>query len=98
MRENFVRGMHAIMPLKTELFTQREGAWEELIRDVARFAGKRVRVTVLPDRPANGAAFAESVGHWLVEGDALQLTLQTSTSDAVTERLAEKVRIQGLLI
>ena len=98
MREDFVRDMHCIMPSKTELFTQREGAWEELIRDPAAFAGKRVRVTVLPDRPARDAALAQSVGQWLVEGDALQLTLQTSTSDAVTERLAEKVRIQGLLI
>ena len=98
MRENFVRGMHAIMPLKTELFTQREGAWEELIRDPAAFAGKRVRMTVLPDRPARDAALAQSVGQWLAEGDALQVTPQASTSDAFTQLLVEKARKQGLLI
>jgi hypothetical protein len=36
-----------------------------LIRDVARFAGKRVRVTVLPDRPSSDAALNLSVRQWL---------------------------------
>ena len=67
-------------------------------RDPAAFAGKRVRVTVLPDRPARDAALAQSVGQWLAEGDALQVTPQASTSDAFTQLLVEKARKQGLLI
>ncbi len=86
------------MPVKPELFTQREGTWEELIRHPAAFAGKRVRVTVMPDQPANRAALARSVGQWLADGDALQVTPQTSTSDASTTLLVEEARKQGLLI
>jgi hypothetical protein len=98
MREDFARDMHCIMPSKTEPFTQREGVWEELIRDVARFAGKRVRVTVLPDRPPSDAALNLSVRQWLAEGDALEVTPQASTSDAFTQLLVEKARKQGLMI
>ncbi len=84
------------MPVKTE--HQAEGPWEELIRDRSAFAGKRVRVTVLPDRPANDAALSQSVRQWLAEGDRLEATPPTTQSNPFTDILIDKARKQGLVI
>ena len=88
--------MLASMPVRTE--QQAEGPWEELIRDRSAFAGKRVRVTVLPDQPNGDAPFAQTVRQWLAEGNALTVTAPVGKPDPFTDALVEKARKQGLVI
>jgi hypothetical protein len=80
------------MPSKRELFTQREGIWDELISNPTVFAGKRVRVTVLPDRPQAGSI--QNVYQWLAEGERLEITPLKYQSDPFTELFVENVRKQ----
>ena len=63
-----------------------EGTWEEIVTHAAELSGRRVRVTVLPDkpvspdqplpyRPASGRSLLEHAGTW--KGDDFEECLRT---------------------
>jgi hypothetical protein len=77
---------------------QVEGPWEELIKDPGRFAGHRVRITVLADK-INAADLQDKVRKWLEEGKTLEYAPRTEPPPTEFEQiLIEKFRKQGLVI
>jgi len=76
-----------------------EGQWDELIRRPDRFAGQRVRVTVLPDEKIVGSSVLAEIRRWLAEGDALDIApLGNGRPNAFGDGLVEKFRKQGLVL
>jgi hypothetical protein len=77
---------------------QVEGKWDELLKLSDQFAGRRVRVTVLPDEEATEPSAQSEIRHWLAEGDKLEITPPAiAASDAFGDALIEKFRKQGLV-
>jgi hypothetical protein len=59
---------NSAMPANVDQRDQVEGKWDELIQNPDRFAGRRVRVTVLSDDKTADASMASDVRRWLAEG------------------------------
>jgi hypothetical protein len=79
--------------------TQIEGAWDDLIRHPGRFAGLRVRVTVLSDGLASPPSISNDIRRWLAEGDVVEaMPPNRSETDSFGQELVEKFRKQGLVL
>ena len=66
--------------------SQIEGPWDELIKDPARFAGQRVRITVLADK-GNASDLQDKVRVWLEEGKTLDYSPRTEPPTKSMESL-----------
>ena len=85
------------MATNGESGTQVEGRWEDLIGNPARFAGKRVRVTVLGEATMHQeTTHQEKVDQWLAEGEKLETKPPPSRPDPFGDILIEKYTKQGL--
>ncbi len=86
------------MAMSRDKINQVEGPWDELIKDPTRFAGHRVRITVLA-KETKVTDLQEKVRKWLEEGKALDYAPRTEPPPSEFEQaLIEKYRKQGLVI
>ncbi|HEX4124286.1 MAG TPA: hypothetical protein VHY37_06120 [Tepidisphaeraceae bacterium] len=76
---------------------QIEGQWEQLIRDSARFAGKRVRITVLAEQPETEDLRTRAL-NLIEKAKTIQVTPRTTPPTPFEQYLIEQARKQGLEI
>ena len=90
---------NSTMPANYNQRDQIEGKWDELIQNPDRFAGRRVRVTVLSDDKTADASMVSEIRRWLAEGEELQIAPPNGDKpDAFVDGLVEKFRKQGLVL
>ncbi len=78
---------------------QFEGRWDEVVLHSDQFAGRFVRVTVLPDKAAAPPSLQAEIRRWLTEGNAMEVAPSTnSKTDIFGDVLVEKYRKQGLVL
>jgi hypothetical protein len=87
------------MSTNADDINQFEGPWDDLIRHSEQFAGRRVRVTVLPGDNGKSELMASEIRRWLAEGDALNIAPPGRVrGNAFGDALVEKFRKQGLVL
>lgn len=78
---------------------QVEGNWDELIRHPERFAGQRVRVTVVPGEGTGSESLLAEIHRWLAEGDAVKIAPPgNGKPNTFGDAMVEKFRKQGLVL
>jgi hypothetical protein len=92
------RAKLSVVSTDNDTTIQVEGQWEELVQHADQFAGKRVRVIVLPERHSALSSLRQEIVSWLAAGDAIEISrLAPGKSDAFSDGLADKFRKQGLV-